>query len=115
MRTLARRNPESATVRRPAAGRAMYFAMGLTMALCLSSCVVGVDDGPYGSEAIGYGGPYYPYYETYGYVVGGWGNGYHVGPTHGGERGGRGNAVHSYRGAPATHHTPSIPSHSHRR
>ena len=52
------------------------------------------------------------FYEPYGYSYGGWGPGYFVGPGRGGERRGSPGRSHSYRPAPASHPTPSIPSHA---
>ena len=49
------------------------------------------------------------YYEPPGYVYGGWSPGYHVGPPHGGERRPEGPS-RSYRSAPSSHPTPSIPT-----
>jgi hypothetical protein len=51
------------------------------------------------------------YYEPYGYEYGGWGGGYRVGPGRGGDRRGE-HPSHSYRPAPASRPTPSIPSRS---
>lgn len=48
------------------------------------------------------------YYEPYGYEYGGWGRGYRVGPGRGGDP--RGGHPGSYRPAPASRPTPSIPS-----
>ena len=90
-------------------------AFALTL---LQACVVeGVGvDGPVG---VGYVGDYYEPY-SYGYggyggygEYGGWGGGYRVGPGWGGDRrGDRGGGVQpsrSYRPAPASRATPSIP------
>jgi hypothetical protein len=80
------------------------------LALCvLQGCAVegvGVDT----TVGVGYGGYYGDYYEPYGYDYGGWGGGYRVGPGRGGDR--RGNHSGSYRSAPASRSTPSIPSRS---
>lgn len=92
--------------------RAILVAAGMILAVAQFGCAVGVDGGPVGDDGIGYVGGYY---EPYGYVVGGWGGGYHVGPGRGGERGGGGASGHSYRAAPAGRGAPSIPSHSRRR
>lgn len=52
------------------------------------------------------------FYEPYGYDYGGWGAGYDVGPGRGGERRGGPGRNHSYRPAPPSRPTPSIPSHA---
>jgi hypothetical protein len=93
-------------VRLPVAS-ALSLPLLLSVFALLAACAVGVD-GPYGG---GYGGDAYggDYYEPIGVDYGGWGGGYRVGPARGGERGG-GHAAHSYRAAPASHATPSIPS-----
>ena len=84
------------------------------LALMASGCVV--SDGGYGyasGPSLGGAG----YYEPYGVDYGGWGPGYHVGPSrdggHRSDRGGGGGAsAHAYRSAPASHSMPSIPSRS---
>jgi hypothetical protein len=77
-------------------------ALALTM---LSACAVegvGVDS----TVGVGYVGGYY---EPYGYDYGGWGHGYRVGPGRSGyPRSDR--PSHSYRPAPASRPTPSIPN-----
>jgi hypothetical protein len=79
----------------------------------LSGCVATVGGGGYGyGDNVGVG---LDYYEPYGTVYGGWGRGYHVGPTRGDRGGDRGNphgGSHPYRSAPASHSAPSIPSRS---
>ena len=86
----------------------------LTLAV-LSACEVtgvGVDS----TVGVGYVGGYY---EPYGYEYGGWSSGYRVGPGRGGDRradrGGERRpdaprASHTYRAAPASRPTPSIPN-----
>jgi hypothetical protein len=96
----------------PARARAWATLLLAAMAWPLGGCAVGVDGGPYDDGGVGYVGGYY---EPYGYEVGGWGGGYHVGPGRGGERGGRGQAAHAYRAAPAGRSAPSIASHSRHR
>jgi len=70
---------------------------------------VGVD----GTVGVGYVGGYY---EPEGYVVGGWGPGYHVGPWRGGGHpdyhGSPGGRAPAYRPAPAGRSAPSIPGRS---
>ena len=76
----------------------------LTLALVLlAGCAVDAGEG-YGGD----GGYVSGYYEPFGYDYGGWGGGYRVGPPRGGERGN--SRSHSYRSAPASRPTPSIPS-----
>jgi hypothetical protein len=77
-------------------GAALLLAM-------LASCVAGVGyDGDVGVA-------YSPgYIQPYGYEYGGWGPGYVVGPGRGGDRRGP-QASHSYRSAPQSRPTPSIP------
>jgi hypothetical protein len=77
-------------------------ALALTLLYACEVTGVGVD----GSVGVGYDAGYY---EPYGYEYGGWGGGYHVGPGRGGDRRG-GHPSHSYRAAPASRPTPSIPS-----
>jgi hypothetical protein len=79
---------------------------GLTLVLLtgLSGCVVGpgYDGGP--DVGVNYDvGVDVPL------VVGGWGPGYYVGPGRGGDRRGDAHASHSYRAAPQSRSTPSIP------
>jgi len=90
-----------------------WLAAGLGGALLtlLNACAVtgvGVD----GSVGVGYDAGYY---EPYGYEYGGWGGGYRVGPGRGGDRHGDdrhgGGSPRSYRPAPASRPTPSIPNH----
>ena len=92
---------------------ALTFFIGM-FALLSSGCAVtgggyGYDDG----VGVGVG---LDYYEPYGNDYGGWGRGYHVGPSRRGddhrppERGGGHSAPHAYRSAPASHSMPSIPS-----
>jgi hypothetical protein len=81
-----------------------FGALALTM---LNACAVegvGVD----GTVGVGYAGGYY---EPYGYDYGGWGHDYRVGPGRSGyPRSDR--PSHSYRPAPASRPTPSIPNRS---
>ena len=95
--------------------RWMAACLGALALAMLNACEVsgvGVD----GSVGVGYVGGYY---EPYGYEYGGWGPGYRVGPGRGGDRrgGGEGDhhqdaprASHTYRSAPASRPTPSIPN-----
>jgi hypothetical protein len=95
--------------------RWMAACLGAVAGALLSACEVtgvGVD----GSVGVGYAGGYY---EPYGYEYGGWGPGYRVGPGRGGDRRSDGGgdhrpvaprASHSYRPAPASRPTPSIPN-----
>jgi len=79
-----------------------FGALALTI---LNACAVesvGVDG------SVGYVGYDAGYYEPWGYEYGGWGGGYRVGPGRGGDRRG-GHPSSSYRGAPASRATPSIP------
>lgn len=75
---------------------------GILFAL-LAGCAVGVG-GPYDG-----GGYVSGYYEPYGYEYGGWGGGYHVAPSRGGERS-HAQSSHAYRPAAPSRQTPSIPS-----
>ena len=79
-------------------------ALTLTLLYACEVTGVGVDT----SVGVGYVGGYY---EPSGYEYGGWGGGYHVGPGRGGDRRGD-HPSHSYRPAPASRRTPSIPSRS---
>jgi hypothetical protein len=87
-----------------------FAALGLTGLFACAVTGVGVDVG------VGYSGGYY---EPYGYDHGGWGHGYEVGPSRGGEHrdDGHHEAGHSshqpaYRSAPPGRSAPSIPSRS---
>jgi hypothetical protein len=81
-------------------------ALALTLQHACAVDGVAVD----GSVGVGYVGGYY---EPYGYDYGGWGGGYRVGPGWGGDRRaghpGGGHSPGSYRPAPASRPTPSIP------
>ena len=79
-------------------------ALALTLLYACEVTGVGVD----GSVGVGYDAGYY---EPYGYEYGGWGGGYRVGPGGGGDRRAD-HPSHSYRPAPASRRTPSIPSRS---
>jgi hypothetical protein len=84
--------------------RWMAAALGALAVTLLYACAVdgvGVDT----TVGVGYVGGYY---EPYGYDYGGWGGGYRVGPGRGGDRRGD-HPSHSYRPAPASRPTPSIP------
>jgi hypothetical protein len=84
--------------------RCMAIALGALALTMLYACAVdgvGVDT----TVGVGYVGGYY---EPYGYEYGGWGGGYRVGPGRGGDRRGD-HPSHSYRPAPASRPTPSIP------
>jgi hypothetical protein len=85
--------------------------LGAVVLTFLNACAVtgvGVD----GSVGVDYDAGYY---EPYGYEYGGWGGGYRVGPGRGGDRRGgdrrAGGPPRSYRPAPASRPTPSIPNH----
>jgi hypothetical protein len=85
--------------------RWMVVGLGALALVVLQACAVegvGVD----GSVGVGYTGGYY---EPYGYDYGGWGGGYRVGPGRGGDRRGGYAPPRSYRPAPASRPTPSIP------
>lgn len=87
-----------------------FISLGLLVLTMLGGCVVA--DGGYGPDVgVSYVGGYV---EPAGYVYGGWGGGYHVGPPRGGERGAE-HSSGSYRAAPASHGAPSIPTRSRRR
>jgi hypothetical protein len=89
--------------------RWLMFGLGACALTLLNACeVTGV--GVEGTVGVGYDAGYY---EPYGYDYGGWGPGYLVGPGRGGDR--RGDHPHSYRPAPASRPTPSIPRGSRRR
>jgi hypothetical protein len=88
----------------------LAVSLGMLALTLLQACAVegvGVD----GSVGVGYTGGYTSgYYEPYGYDYGGWGGGYRVGPGWGGDRRRGGHAPpRSYRPAPASRPTPSIP------
>jgi len=93
--------------------RWMTAGLGALVLTMLTACAVtGVGvDGTVG--VVGYDAGYY---EPYGYDYGGWGRGYRVGPGRGGDRRGdfRGgdHPSRSYRPAPASRRTPSIPNRS---
>jgi hypothetical protein len=85
--------------------RWMIAGLGTLALTLLQACAVegvGVD----GSVGVGYAGGYY---EPYGYDYGGWGGGYRVGPGRGGDRRDGHAPPRSYRPAPASRPTPSIP------
>jgi hypothetical protein len=84
--------------------RWMTLGLGALALVLLHACAVG-GVGVDGSVGVGYVGGYY---EPYGYDYGGWGGGYRVGPGWGGDRRG-GHSPGSYRPAPASRPTPSIP------
>jgi hypothetical protein len=87
--------------------RWMAAGIGALALTIVSACAVegvGVD----GSVGVGYVGYDGGYYEPGGYEYGGWGRGYRVGPGRGGDRRGE-HPSSSYRGAPASRATPSIP------
>jgi hypothetical protein len=74
-------------------------ALGLLLLTALlSACVV-----PVGGYVGGYSEPYGP-------DDGGWGRGYQVGPPRGRERRPEQSTPHSYRRAPESRSTPSIPT-----
>jgi hypothetical protein len=84
--------------------RCVAIALGAFALTLFNACAVdgvGVDT----TVGVGYVGGYY---EPYGYDYGGWGGGYRVGPGRGGDRRGD-HPSHSYRPAPASRPTPSIP------
>ena len=91
-------------------GRLMVGAVTLLMLCACAVTGVGVEGG------VGYAGGYY---EPYGYDYGGWGAGYRVGPSRGGDHrddhaGNRGHVgrAPAYRPAPAGRSAPSIPGRS---
>lgn len=87
--------------------RLALSSLGLLLLTTLCACVVG--DGGYGGDV---GGSYVAgYVEPVGYAYGDWGRGYHVGPPRGGERSAP-QSSRSYRAAPASRATPSIPTRS---
>jgi translation initiation factor IF-2 len=79
------------------------IALALLSLAGLGACVAG----GYGGVDVGYDGGYY---EPGGYGYCCWGPGYFVGPGRGGGFRGPGRPGAAYRGAPAGHATPSIPS-----
>jgi hypothetical protein len=85
--------------------RWMAAGLGALVMTALSACVA---DGGGGAVVVGYDGGYY---EPYGYDYGGWGHGYRVGPGRGGDPRG-GHSPQTYRPAPTSRPTPSIPSRS---
>jgi hypothetical protein len=85
----------------------MAAGIGALALTVLNACAVegvGVD----GTVGVGYDAGYY---EPYGYDYGGWGHGYRVGPGRGGDPRAA-HPSHSYRPAPASRPTPSIPNHA---
>ena len=87
----------------------MAAALGTLALSCLGACVA---DGGGAAVVVGYDGGYGGgYYEPYGYDYGGWGHGYRVGPGRGGDPRGC-HPPQSYRPAPRSRPTPSIPSRS---
>jgi hypothetical protein len=81
--------------------RRLGVALAFLMIAALSACLApggyvggGYDEGP-------------------GYGYGGWGAGYHVGPPRGGDRRSERSSPRSYRPAPRSRATPSIPNRSH--
>jgi hypothetical protein len=90
--------------------RWMAAALGAFVMTGLGACVA--EGGGGAAVVVGYDGGYY---EPYGYDYGGWGHGYRVGPGRGGDPRGDprgGHPPQSYRPAPASRPTPSIPSRS---
>jgi hypothetical protein len=88
--------------------------IGLSLLLALASCVAGVGYGPDAGYDTDVNVGYSPgYIEPYGYTVGGWHDGYHIGPGRGGEFRSSEHS-HSYRGAESSRPTPSIPHRSRR-
>jgi ABC-type amino acid transport substrate-binding protein len=92
--------------------RWMTAGLGALLLTMLTACAVtgvGFD----GTVGVGYDAGYY---EPYGYDYGGWGGDYRVGPGRGGDRRGDfrggGHPSRSYRPAPASRRTPSIPNRS---
>ena len=73
-------------------------ALGLALLTVLVACLV--------PDAGYVGGVYEPSGSDYG----GWGPGYHVGPSRGGERREEHSSNHAYRSAPPSRPSPSIPS-----
>ena len=81
--------------------RCLAAGLGAMMLTMLFACAGVAVEG-----TVGYDGGYY---EPYGYDYGGWGGGgYRVGPGRGGDRRGD-HPARSYRAAPASRATPSIP------
>jgi hypothetical protein len=89
--------------------RPLWIAgLALLLAIGIDGCVA-TDAGYNGDVDVGVSAGFY---EPYGYDYGGWGPGYFVGPGRGGEQRGGSGRAHTYRPAPASRHTPSIPSRS---
>lgn len=87
-------------------------AVAAVLGTAFTGCVVAGGGGRYDDTVgVSYG---VGFYEPLGYDYGGWGPGYHVGPPRGGEHG-RERSGRSYRPAPPSHRTPSIPTRSHPR
>jgi hypothetical protein len=78
----------------------------LTLTVLLSGCLLPGGGGYYDGGGIGAA-----YYEPSGVEYGGWGHGYHVAPFRGGDHRQTSGGGHAYRSAPASHATPSLPSH----
>jgi hypothetical protein len=78
-------------------------ALGFLLLTVLTACLV-PDAGYVGGV-----------YEPSGYGYGGWGPGYHVGPSRGGERRPPMSSPRAYRAAPPSRGVPSLPSRPHGR
>ncbi len=92
---------------------AIALVIGLFAALS-SGCAVVPEGYGYGYDSgVGIG---FDYYEPFGADYGGWAPGYRVAPFRGGDhrpqQAGNPARQHAYRGAPAAHAMPSIPSRS---
>ncbi len=93
---------------------ARILGTGPALCLALAGCIA--SGGYYDTDAgydtdvtVGYSPGYL---EPYGYAVGGWGDGYWLGPGRGGDRRSP-HAGHGYRAAPPSRAAPSIPGGAH--
>lgn len=88
--------------------RLSVIALGVLLLAGLCACVA-TGPGYDGGVGVAYVGGYY---EPYGHDYGGWAPGYYVAPPRGGERRQEGSSPHTYRPAPRSRPTPSIPTRS---
>jgi hypothetical protein len=86
--------------------RWMVSALGLLLFAGLCACIA-TGPGYDGGVGVAYVGGYS---EPYGYDYGGWGPGYHVGPSRGVVVRPMQSSAHAYRSAPRSRPAPSIPT-----
>jgi hypothetical protein len=84
-----------------------YLAVGVAAAVTLATgCIAGGGGGYDDTASVSYG---VGFYEPYGYDYSGWGPGYRVGPSRGGDRR-RDRPGRPFHAPQPSHSTPSIPS-----